>query len=175
MSSTTLGMMASSVLVMFMLAMTLPRITPQGDSSANAVWAPSSRPAEMRAEARNALAARNAFRRESLGWKYTTLARSQIFRPCRQTEGAAVDADSDSLVDNLVAKDRWKKDWAVHNPAISDPLWSTFSPAEREAALELGRRQMGMGSDFGRDNEPAGADCDQQRGTVSTNSYYWPN
>ena len=175
MSSTALGMVATSVLVMFMLAMTLPRITPEGDSSADSYWAPSSEPAEIRAEVRGALATRNAYRRENLGWKYSTPARSLVFRPCRTTEGAAVDADTDGLVDNLVAANRWKKDWAVHNPASADPLWTTRTPSEREAALELARRQMGVGSDFGRDNEPAGADCDQQRGPVSTNSYYWPN
>ena len=163
-SSTALGMLASSILVMFVLAMTLPRITPEGDPSPDSYWSPSSVPARMREEARAALAVRNAYRRESLGWKLATPARSLIFRPCRSTDGAGVDTDTDGLVDNLTAEDHWRKDWGVHNPAIADPNWTTRSPAEREAALELARRQMGMGSDFGRDNEPPGADCDQQRG-----------
>ena len=174
-SSAALSLLASSILAMFVLAMTLPRLTPEGDQSPDAYWSPSSDPARMRDEARAAMAMRNAYRRESLGWKFSTPARSLIFHPCRSTDGAGVDADANGLVDNLTAEDQWRKNWVVHNPAISDPNWMTRSPAEREAALELARRQMGMGSDFGRENELPGADCDQQRGTISMGPVYSPN
>ena len=167
-----LGMLASGILALFLLATTLPRLTPEGDPGPDAYWSPSSAPARIRDETRTALAARNAYRREALGWKYSTPARSLLFQPCRSTDGAAVDADTDGLVDNVTAEDQWRKDWVLHNPAVSDPDWTTRSPAERAAALELARRQMGMGTDFGRDHEPPGADCDQQRGPISTGPIY---
>lgn len=175
MSSTALGMIASAILVTFMFAMTQPRITPEGDSGADAYWTPSSKLSAARAEVRNALAARNTYQRENLGWKYPAPTRSLVFRSCRNTDGAAVDTDSDGRVDNLVPANRWRKDWAVHNPATSDSLWATRTPAEREAALRLARKQMGMGSDFDRNREPADANCDRQRGPVSAGSYYRAN
>ncbi|MYE04876.1 MAG: hypothetical protein F4Y00_07900 [Bacteroidetes bacterium SB0662_bin_6] len=174
MSSTALGMIASAILVTFMFAMSQPRITPEGDSAADAYWTPSSKLAAARADVRAALAGRSTFQRENLGWKFPAPTRALLFRPCRHTDGVAVDADSDGLVDNLVPANRWRKDWASHNPATADSLWAVRTPAQREAALELARRQMGMGSDFDRSREPAGANCDRQRGSIIAGDYYWP-
>ena len=167
-----LGVATASLMAMYLLTMTMPTLTTNLDSSPNTYVVPSSQPAEVRDEIRNTLAARNPFRREPLGWKYTSPARSGIFRPCRQTDGSAVDADTDGKVDNLVVENRWRKDWTALNPAVADPNWATRTAAERAAALALAKRQLGVGSDFGRDNEPRRADCDQQRGSVSQGPYY---
>ena len=178
-----LGVATASLVAMYLLTMTLPTLTTNLDSSSNTYLVPSSQPAEVRDEIRNTLAARNAFRREPLGWKYTSPARSGIFRPCRQTDGSAVDADADGKVDNLVAVSRWRKDWAALNPAVgkswaalnpavTDPDWAIRTAAEREAALALAKQQLGVGSDYWRNNEPRRADCDQQRGSVSQGPYY---
>ncbi len=167
-----LGVAAASLVAMYLLTMTLPTLTTNLDSSSNTYVVPSSQPAEVRDEIRNTLAARNAFRREPLGWKYTSPARSGIFRPCRQTEGSAVDADTDGRVDNLVAASRWRKDWATLNPAVADPDWAIRTAAEREAALALAKQKLGVGSDYWRNNEPRRADCDQQRGSISQGPYY---
>ena len=167
-----LGVAAASLVAMYLLTMTLPTLTTNLDSSSNTYVVPSSQPAEVRDEIRNILAARNAFRREPLGWKYTSPARSGIFRPCRQTEGSAVDADTDGRVDNLVAASRWRKDWATLNPAVADPDWAIRTAAEREAALALAKQKLGVGSDYWRNNEPRRADCDQQRGSISQGPYY---
>lgn len=172
MSSNALGMVAASALVMILFGMTLPRVTTHLDSSPNTYLAPSSRPAEVRDEIRDKLTMRNAYRREPLGWKYSAPPRMGIFRPCRNTEGPAADGDSDGLVDNVTPEGRWRKDWAVLNPAVADPGWTTLTAAEREAAIALARLQAGVGSDFGRGNEPDGADCDQQRGGISQGPYY---
>ena len=175
MTPSGVGLMATSAFVLFVLAATVPRLAGQGDSGPNAYWVPSSAPDELRDEFRGALAARNTFRREALGWKYSTPPRSLMFRSCRAAEGPAVDADMDGEVDNLVAANRWRKDWAVHDPAVADPDWSTLTSAEREAALALARRQVGVGTDFGRRHEPSGSNCDQPRSAVSNGRYYWPN
>ena len=175
MTPSGVSLAAIGAFVLFILAAAAPRLAEQGDSGPNAYWAPSSMPDELREEFRDTLATRNTFRREALGWKYSTPPRSLMFRPCRATEGSAVDADLNGEVDNLVAADRWRKDWAVHDPAVADPDWSTLTSAEREAALALARRQVGVGTDFGRRHEPSGSNCDQPRAAVPKGRIYWPN
>lgn len=157
---------------MFLFAMTLPRITTELDSNRSTYLAPSSQPAALRDQFRRDLASRPAFQREPLGWKYTLPPRSGIFRPCRNAEGGARDADSDGLVDNLIPASRWRKNWVSVDPAASDAYWSTRTPTEQEEALEFARRQTGMGSDFGRDNEPFTAACDRARASVPQAPYY---
>ena len=172
MNMNTLGMMAAGASITFMLAMTLPRITVQLDSKPNTYLAPSSQPAAIRDQLRQDLASRPGYRREPLGWKYTQPARLGLFRPCRVTEGRARDADANGLVDNLAPAGRWRKDWTTVDPAVTDPGWSTRTAAEREAALAVARRQVGVGSDFGRANEPLTADCDRTRPSISAGPYY---
>lgn len=171
MNPNILGMMAASASIMFLLAMTLPRITTELDSSSNTYLAPSSQPADLRDRIRRDLASRPGYQREPLGWKFTVPARSGIFRPCRNAEGRALDADSDGLVDNLAPAGRWRKDWTSVDPA-TDPNWTTRPAAEQEAALAVARRQVGVASDFGRANEPFTALCDRARPGVPEGPYY---
>ena len=132
-------------------------------------------PTEIREENRDSLAARDSFRRESLGWKFSTGARSSLFDPCRSTEGPGVDANTDGLVDNLTGEDRWKKEWSQQDPAVTEPDWSSLTPSERLEALRKAQGGMGLATDFWRNNEPAGANCDQLRGAISKGPYYWGN
>lgn len=168
----TLGMMAAGATIMFLFAVTLPRITTELDADPNTYLAPASLPADVRDELRSDLSSRTGYQREALGWKYTQPGRSGVFRPCRITEGRGRDADTDGLVDNLAPPGRWRKDWASVNPAVKDPDWATRTPAEREAALAVARRQVGVGSDFTRANEPFTAACDRMRPGVPRGPYY---
>ena len=168
-----IGSVVAGIILMLALTFALPQISHELDSNPNSLVAANSQPAAVRDIQRNALAARTPYRRDPLGWRYTTPARSNLFRPCRITEGgAARDPDADGQVNNVAARDLWRKDWSVFNPAVADSNWALRTATEQEVAVALARRQVGVSSAFGRENEPTLANCDQQRIGVSQGLLY---
>ena len=172
MSLNAMGGLLVAILMAFAFTMTLPKLAFERDADANDFQAPINESVEHRDQARNTLAGRNTYRREPLGWKFTSPARLGIFRPCRGTDGAAVDADTDGLVDNLVPTSRWRTDWSAVDPAVTDPNFAALTPAAQEAARTRARGRTGLGSDFGRTAEPPQAGCDQQRSGIARGPFY---